>query len=142
MTSSRPSWCHVAIEKRGRIAIVRFDRGDNVNALSLAAMRELTEAAEAIRDDSDVYAAALIGGEQAFSAGRDLKDPELDGRRSATLLHRRHIAGAGGRLCKAWADLEQFTACGVEGFAIGDRTVQIVNTVAGYLIGNVCGLGI
>lgn len=119
MTGSTSAWRHVDIEKSDRIAIVRFDRGDGVNALSLRAIRELTEAAEWIRADHDIYAVALLGGPKAFSAGRDLKDPEMDERRNAPLLHRRHAAGSGARLCKAWADLEQFTACAIEGFAIG-----------------------
>ena len=112
-------WRFVTLETEGRVAIVRFDRGDGVNALSLEAMAELTEAAESIRDDLDIYAAALIGGDRAFSAGRDLKDAAMDARRDAPLLKRRHVAGAGARLCKAWSDLEQFVACGIEGFAIG-----------------------
>lgn len=119
MTDARSGWRDVSIETSGRVALVRFDRGDGVNALSLRGIRELTEAAEWIRADSEIYAVALVGGERAFSAGRDLKDPEMDARRNAPLLQRRHAAGAGSRLCKAWNDLEQFVACGVEGFAIG-----------------------
>lgn len=112
-------WRYVKIEKSGRVAIVRFDWKDGVNALSLRAMRELTEAAEWMRADHDIYAVALLGNDQGFSAGRDLKDPELDSKRDGPLLHRRWASGAGARLCKAWADLEQFTTCGIEGFAIG-----------------------
>lgn len=119
MTGTESGWNFVEIEKSGRVAIVRFDRGDGVNAMSLRAIRELTEAAEWIRADHDIYAVALVGGARAFSAGRDLKDPEMDSRRNAPLLHRRYAAGAGARLCRAWGELEQFTACGVEGFAIG-----------------------
>ena len=35
----------VKIERHGRIAIVRFDRQDRANALSIAACRALTDAA-------------------------------------------------------------------------------------------------
>ncbi|MGZ0190655.1 MAG: enoyl-CoA hydratase/isomerase family protein, partial [Alphaproteobacteria bacterium] len=31
----------------------------------------------------------------------------------------RYAAGSGARLCKAWEEIEQFTVCGIEGFAIG-----------------------
>ena len=112
-------WRYVKIEKSGRVAVVRFDRKDGANALSLRAMRELTEAAEWMRADHDSYAVALVGSDQGFSAGRDLKDPEMDPKRDGPLLNRRWAAGAGARLCKAWADLEQYTTCGIEGFAIG-----------------------
>ena len=87
-------WRYVKIEKVGRVAVVRFDRKDDVNALSLRAMRELTEAAEWMRADHDIHAVALVGSENAFSAGRDLKDPEMDPRRDGPLLHRRWAAGA------------------------------------------------
>jgi enoyl-CoA hydratase/carnithine racemase len=35
----------------GRIALVRFDRGDGINALSPEAMRQLTSAARSFEDD-------------------------------------------------------------------------------------------
>jgi enoyl-CoA hydratase/carnithine racemase len=119
MSDAESGWRHVKIEKTGRVAVVRYDRGDGINALSLRGMRELTEAAEWIRADHDIYAVALVGSSNGFSAGRDLKDPEMDARRNAPLLHRRYAAGSGARLCKAWEEIEQFTVCGIEGFAIG-----------------------
>jgi enoyl-CoA hydratase len=35
----------------GRIAVVRFDRGDGINALSPEALRQLTDAARSFEDD-------------------------------------------------------------------------------------------
>jgi enoyl-CoA hydratase len=56
----------VKIEKglgpEGRIAVVRFDRGDNINALSPEALRELTNAAHSFGDDSDTSVVVLTGG--------------------------------------------------------------------------------
>ncbi|MGF6309120.1 enoyl-CoA hydratase/carnithine racemase [Bradyrhizobium sp. i1.8.4] len=50
----------VAIEKglgpEGRIAVVRFDRGDGINALSPAALRHLTDAARSFEDDGETSA--------------------------------------------------------------------------------------
>ena len=54
---------------------VRFDRGDNVNALSMAAIRELTDAARSFEDDVDTSVVVLTGTARAFSAGFDLKEP-------------------------------------------------------------------
>ena len=36
-----------------RIAVVRFDRGDGINALSPEALRQLTDAARSFEDDGD-----------------------------------------------------------------------------------------
>src|ERR1700730_6975097 len=70
----------VTIEKglgpEGRIAVVRFDRGDGINALSPEALRQLTEAARSFEDESDTSVVVLTGGPKAVSAGFDLKDPE------------------------------------------------------------------
>ena len=77
----------VTIEKglgpEGRIAVVRFDRGDGINALSPEALRQLTDAARSFEDDADTSVVVLTGGADAFSAGFDLKDPE--GRARATM---------------------------------------------------------
>jgi enoyl-CoA hydratase len=56
----------VSIEKgrgpEGRIAVVRFDRGDGINALSPEAMRQLTQAARSFEDDADTSVVVLTGG--------------------------------------------------------------------------------
>ena len=74
----------VTIEKglgpEGRVAVVRFDRGDGINALSPEALRQLTDAARSFEDDAETSVVVLTGGKDAFSAGFDLKDPE--GRRA------------------------------------------------------------
>jgi len=56
----------VTIEKGigpdGRIAVVRFDRGDGINALSPEAMRQLTNAARSFEDDAETSVVVLTGG--------------------------------------------------------------------------------
>ncbi|HTE35255.1 MAG TPA: enoyl-CoA hydratase/isomerase family protein, partial [Reyranella sp.] len=77
----------VKVEKglgpQGRIAVVRFDRGDNINALSNQAMRELRDVTRDFEDDLETSVVILTGSAKAFSAGFDLKDPE--GRQRDTL---------------------------------------------------------
>src|SRR5260370_33872251 len=69
----------VKIEKglgpQGRIAVVRFDRGDNINALSRQAMRELRDVPRDFEDDLVTSVIILTGSAKAFSAGFGLKDP-------------------------------------------------------------------
>ena len=85
----------VKIEKglgpEGRIAVVRFDRGDGINAMSPEAMRQLTDAARSFEDDDATSVVVLTGGAKSFSAGFDLKDPEGRSRKSMDLgTLRRH----------------------------------------------------
>jgi enoyl-CoA hydratase len=113
----------VTIEKglgpEGRIAVVRFDRGDGINALSPEAMRQLTQAARSFDDDAETSVVVLTGGPKAFSAGFDLKDPEGRSRRSMDIgALRRHLK-LGPRLAQAWQDMEQITIAAIEGFCIG-----------------------
>ena len=87
---------YVKIEKGlgpdGRIAVVRFDRGDGINALSPEAMRQLTNAARSFEDDASTSVVVLTGGAKSFTAGFDLKDPEGRSRKEMDLgTLRRHL---------------------------------------------------
>jgi enoyl-CoA hydratase len=103
----------------GRIAVVRFDRADGINALSPEALRQLTAAARRFEDDADTSVVVLTGSAKAFSAGFDLKDTEGRSRRSMDIgALRRHLK-LGPRLTRAWQDIEQVTIAAIEGFCIG-----------------------
>lgn len=110
------------IEREGKVALVRFDRGDGLNALSAAAMRELTSVARSFEDDLETTAIVLTGGARGFSAGADLTDPELASRKAKGLLARRHALKIGPDMCGAWERLEQVTIVAVEGFCVGGGT--------------------
>jgi enoyl-CoA hydratase len=103
----------------GRISVVRFDRGDGINALSPEALRQLTNAARSFEDDGDTSVVVLTGGPKAFSAGFDLKDPEGRARRTMDLgALRRHLK-LGPQLTRAWQEMEQITIGAIEGFCVG-----------------------
>lgn len=108
---------HTTIERTGRVVLVRFDRGDGLNALSFAFMKELTNVAKYLAEDFE-SSAIVLSGQGAFSAGADLKDPTRK-RTNVSLQERRHIIKAGPDLCQAWEDLEQVTIAAVEKFCIG-----------------------
>jgi len=113
----------VTIEKGlgpdGRIAVVRFDRGDGINALSPEALRQLTAAARSFEDDADTSVVVLTGSAKAFSAGFDLKDSEGRLRRSMDIGSLRRHLKLGPQLTRAWHEIEQVTIAAIEGFCIG-----------------------
>src|SRR3984893_613782 len=113
----------VTIEKgfgpEGRIAVVRFDRGDGINALSPEALRQLTDAARSFEDDGGTSVVVLTGSTKAFSAGFDLKDPEGRSRKTMDLGSLRRHLKLGPRLSRAWQEMEQITIGAIEGFCIG-----------------------
>jgi enoyl-CoA hydratase len=109
---------YVTIEKRGAIAVVRFDRKRNLNAFNEQLVLELTHAARSFHDDLETQVVALAGSPNAFSAGFDLK--VTDSWPSETDdLKRRHRAYNGVRLCKAWEEMPQITIASMERLAVG-----------------------
>lgn len=120
----------------GRIAVVRFDRGDSLNALSPEAMRQLTAVARSFEDDGDTSVVVLAGNAKAFSAGFDLRDPEGRSRREMDLgALRRHVR-VGPRLTRAWQEMEQVTIGAIEGFAIGGGVALAVALDFRVMAGN------
>jgi enoyl-CoA hydratase/carnithine racemase len=113
----------VKIEKghgpEGRIAVVRFDRGDGINALSPEALRQLTAAARSFEDDASTSVVVLTGSADTFSAGFDLKDGEGRSRKEMDLGSLRRHLKLGPRLTQAWYEMEQITIAAIEGFCIG-----------------------
>jgi enoyl-CoA hydratase len=103
----------------GRIAVVRFDRGDGINALSPDALRQLTDAARSFEDDGETSVVVLTGGAKAFSAGFDLKDAEGRSRRTMDIGSLRRHLKLGPRLTRAWQEMDQITIGAIEGFCIG-----------------------
>ena len=102
----------------GRIAVVRFDRGDGINALSPEALRQLTDAARSFEDD-DTTSVVVLTNRNKRGLALNLKDPEGRSRKSMDLgALRRHLK-LGPRLTRAWQEMEQITIGAIEGFCIG-----------------------
>lgn len=110
---------HIEVTKSGRVAIVKFDRRDNLNALSLDLMRELVEAARSFENDLETTAVVLTGSPTVFCAGIDLRDAKLIEAMRAPFGERRQLLGFGPKLCRAWEDVQQVTIAALEGHCIG-----------------------
>ena len=113
------SWQYVEVSRQGRVAVVSFDRGDRLNALSRRLMLELTEAARSFEDDLETTAVVLHGRGAGFSAGFDLRDRQNQEVRSLPLGERRQALAIGSKMCRAWEEMAPLTVCAIEGFCIG-----------------------
>ncbi len=122
---------YVTVEKgmgpQGRVAVVRFDCGDNINALSHQAMMELRDVPRDFEDDLETSVVILTGSAKAFSAGFDLKDPAGRQRDTLPIGERVHRQRLGPRLCKAWQDMDQVTIAAIEGHCIGGGAALVVS---------------
>jgi enoyl-CoA hydratase/carnithine racemase len=102
----------IRVEKRGRVTIVTMDRPERRNALDAAAQAEMAAAFDAFAADPEQWVAILTGaGEQAFSAGHDLKTPPPEGPTGLP------ATGFGG--ITARYDLDKPVIAAVNGFAVG-----------------------
>ncbi len=109
----------ITIETEGRIATVRFDRGDKANALSAEALRQLTEAARGFHARPDISAVILTGQARNFTLGADLKDPERAAMRGHGLAERRISLRLGPEMCEAWEKIDAITIIAIEGWCVG-----------------------
>jgi len=111
----------------GRVAVVRFDRKDGINALSHRAMTELRDAARSFNDDLDTSVVVLTGSAKAFSAGFDLKDPDGLKRDALPIGERIQRQRLGPKMCKAWQEMDQVTIAAIEGHCIGGGAALVVS---------------
>ena len=109
----------IKTEIMGRIAVVRFDRGDKANALSAEALRQLTEAARSFHARPDISAVVLTGQASNFTLGADLKDPARTEQRGQGLSARRISLRAGPEMCEAWEKVDALTIMAIEGWCVG-----------------------
>jgi enoyl-CoA hydratase len=101
-----------------RIAVVRLDRGDGVNALSADVIGQLTEAARRFPARPDLSAVILTAAGANFTLGANLKDPSSAALRKQKLAERRLSLRAGPELCEAWEKVDALTIVAVEGWCV------------------------
>ena len=117
----------VSVEREGRVVTVRIDRGDGVNALSDAVMRELTDVARSFEDDVETNAVVLTGASSVFSLGFDLTDRSTAELASRGLAAQRVLQARGPRLCSAWEAIEPLTIVAIEGWCVGGGAALAVS---------------
>jgi enoyl-CoA hydratase len=107
----------IQIERNGRVAIVRLNRPEVLNALNSEVMCEMVTRMGALDGDPEVGCFVITGSERAFAAGADIK--ELASKSYMDMFHEDFFA--------PW---DKFTAI---------RTPKIA-AVSGYALGGGCEL--
>ena len=79
----------VTLERQGRVAILRINRPEALNALNSQVMAEMVEKATALDADRDVGCMVITGSDKAFAAGADIKEfADYDGAQGRQLAER------------------------------------------------------
>jgi enoyl-CoA hydratase len=119
-------WKFLKLSREGRVLTVEFDSGNKVNSLKNALMRELTQLAIDLQQDSELSAIVLTGHRDIFTAGMDLKDPDAARVSKGTVAEKRTLMKIGPTMCAAWEALEPVTIVAIEGWCIGGGTALAV----------------
>ncbi len=115
------------VEKNGPLAKVILNPPESLNTLSLRLLRELKEVAWEIQKDSEIRVVILTGAREVFSAGLNLKDPEIEKIMTGGLAERRERVILGPEACQAWEDLRPVTIVAIEGFCIGGGVSLVIS---------------
>jgi len=94
------------------VAIVRLNRPDSLNALSMPLRKELADTFTALQDNAEVRCIVLTGDDKAFAAGADLKD--MAAQKMTDMIRRRSE-----RYWQVVAATPQPVIAAINGFALG-----------------------
>ncbi|HDZ90146.1 MAG: enoyl-CoA hydratase/isomerase family protein [Deltaproteobacteria bacterium] len=117
----------LTLERQGPLATVLLNPPDSLNTLSLGLLRELRDVAWEIQKDHEIRVVILTGAGEVFSAGLNLKDPEIQRAMTGGLAERRERVILGPQACQAWEDLRPVTIAAIEGFCIGGGVSLVIS---------------
>lgn len=105
---------NIAVATDGAAAIITFNRPDRRNAISIATMGELTDAARQADENPAIRGIIVTGGTQYFSAGADLNDALAISSAAEGLAYfkRWHT------LCDVFENLTKPVIAAIEGFCM------------------------
>lgn len=107
----------LTLQRKNGIATVTLARENPRNPLSHAIMSGLRDVALWLKTDIETHA-VIVSGDPVFSAGADLKDPDMRTDHMPRLQQRQALL-LGPDMCAAWEALEQVTICAIEGYCLG-----------------------
>ena len=119
------------------VAIVKFNRPENLNTLSRELMKEIEMLTEEFQGDTETRVVIFTGEGKNFCAGADLSEK----RAPLTVLGSLRALQAGPRMIKKLYDMEQITIAAINGYAFGggacvaaacDFRIGAENCLCGY----------
>ena len=102
----------IIVSETERVATIRFNRPEALNALNTQVMEEVLHCASSLDSDPDIGCIILTGNERAFAAGADIA--ELNAQNYASMHESAFFAG-----WVAFAALRTPKLAAVSGYALG-----------------------
>jgi len=107
------------VKIQGSLVTVTLNRPKALNALSVHMLKELKEVTFELQNKPGIRVVILSGSSKIFTAGLDLKDPEVTKMLSGSMDERRERVRLGPDTCKAWEEIKPITIAAIEGFCVG-----------------------
>lgn len=105
----------VDLERRDPVAVIRLNRPEVLNALSLEMLDELDAVLDAVEREPELRTVVITGaGDRAFSAGADIRHMQ-----TATALEARAYAQRGHQVTNRLESFPKAIIAAVNGFALG-----------------------
>jgi enoyl-CoA hydratase len=111
-----PLFQTIALERRGRLLVLTFNRPDALNAFNLALHDELVEAIGFVSNDTGSDVILITGSGRSFSAGGDFDHMENNARKPELFDHEARQAK---RIVFGLLDIEKPVICRMNGHAVG-----------------------
>ncbi|MDT5272479.1 MAG: enoyl-CoA hydratase [Acidobacteriota bacterium] len=112
--SGEPMPPPVVVEERGTLAVLRIDRPEQRNSLSVATFSNLDEAFSSLSARADISALIFTGTGNVFASGADIRELQTLNHDSA-----RAFAERGQKLFQQIAEARQLTIAAVNGYCMG-----------------------
>jgi enoyl-CoA hydratase len=105
---------HVSVDVRGTLAVLRIDRPEQRNSLSVATLSSLDEAFSSLSARADISAIIITGTGDVFASGADIRELQ-----NLTPASARAFAERGQNLFQRISAARQLTIAAVNGFCMG-----------------------
>ena len=117
----------LTVEKDGALVKVTLNRPESLNTLSVSMLKELRQVVFNLEEDEVIRVVILTGSSMVFTAGLDLKDPEVKKMLSGNLKERRDRVLLGPKACRAWEKARPVTIAAIDGFCIGGGVSLVIS---------------
>jgi enoyl-CoA hydratase len=108
------SYQNILLEKKGKVAILKINRPNALNALNTATIVELEKGIKELDEDQEIKVIILTGEGKAFVAGADIAEMK-----DMTALQAREFSKLGQKVFASLENLEKPVIAAVNGFALG-----------------------
>ncbi|MCG8337543.1 MAG: enoyl-CoA hydratase/isomerase family protein [Proteobacteria bacterium] len=114
------SYKHLKVKNEGRVKIVTFNRPDQLNALNIEMMNEISDFSFKLNEDGVTRVVVFTGEGEHFCSGMDLTDKQrIDQHENDNHLMKLRHMKIGPEMIRRLFEIDQITIAAINGAAVG-----------------------